>query len=187
MIDVVINNYHFRTICERDIIPFTELMTEWYGLEKMATPMDELIDQRFQDHLTDKNTIYLMVFLKPEEQLVAVGSFQEVNLNPYYLGCIVAKPFRGMGLGTEIVRNLITIAHEHFPGKPLEAHIRKDNFASQRVTEKCGGVQVRIQDAPELEFYLDFLDRHKGESDFDFVSLQKAIREARDNILVYQV
>ena len=115
MIDEVINGYHFRSICETDKELYMSLKYEASNYAAAYKAMEGLADLSWNEDLAGQDTINMMVFKEPEEAFVAACSFQNIHNDDIQLGYDVVAALRGKGVGTEVVKNLIVLAHRTFP------------------------------------------------------------------------
>ena len=167
---------------------FMALRSEASDYAEAYRHVKSLYDVSWNEYMNREAAEYMMVFRRPEEVFVAECSFQGIQKESILLGCEVVAEQRGKGVGTEIVRELIQLAHARFPNRTIEVKIRKGNIASRRVTEKCGGKLIGTEDTPEARYYQKFLDRHNGAKDFDALpSVQELIRRWKDGIVIYEV
>lgn len=187
MIDVVLDSYHFRNICESDKEPFLALRRDASDISMVYEARADFADFSWKEDLADKNTIYMMVFKAPEENFVAACSFQGIHNEFIQLGYDVVAPLRGKGIGTEVVKRLVALAHETFPDKHIQIWIRKDNMASRRVAEKCGARLFGITDSPEAKSFQGLMDKYKDKTDFDFSAYEEIIARGRNSVLIYEV
>lgn len=54
------------------------------------------------------------------------------------IGYVLAKPYWGQGLMTEVVRAVMRFGWDEMGLNRIQAHIEGENLGSQRVLEKCG-------------------------------------------------
>ena len=160
-IDVVQGGYHFRSIQEQDKRQYMTLRTETSRYAEIYKTVEGLSDYSWEQDLKDKNAIFMVVFREADGQFVAACSFQGIQGESVELGYDVVNEYRGQGIGTDVVKALIVVAHSVFPDKRILIRVRKDNAASQRVAEKCGAKQIEITDAPEMAYINKLLQSEK--------------------------
>ena len=160
------------------------LRREAGNYEALYQAYEDFSDCCWKVILADRDTIYMMVFRLPEKEFVAACSFQNIHNDSIQLGYDVVAPFRGKGIGTEVVKNLISLAHATFPNKHVEVKIKRGNIASQRVTEKCGGKLIGTEDTPEAQLFQQFMGSYGG-ADLD--SRQEAVQRGKNAVLIYEV
>lgn len=135
--------------------------------------------------LRDEEEISMMVLQQSENLFVATCSILKAPDNTIELGYVVVKDLRGKGIGTEVVRALIKLAHDRFPEREVLVKIRKENQVSQHVTEKCGGVFIGIEDSPESVAIQTLLSMNADYSRAD--EAKTAIESGRNTVMVYKV
>ena len=122
----------------------------------LKAQLDDLIDDDneygyFGDEvhadIQDDNDIWLAVFMKEGGTFVANAAIQNYMNPEVDLAYGVLKTYRNQGIATEIVQGLISEAHRLFMDKTVIIGADKNNAASRRVIEKCGGVLIRYEDS----------------------------------------
>ena len=187
MIDVVLNEYHFRSICEADKDLFITLRRESGDMDRVYEAGPDLVEITWKNVLADMSTIYLMVFKLPEEKFIAMCSFQGINNEYIQLGYDVVASCRNQGMGTEIVRRLILLAHKTFPDKQIQIRIRHDNIASQRVAEKCGGRMIGRTESPEFKALAILIEKYKCKNEFALSTYEDTTALGKGSVLIYAV
>lgn len=100
---------------------------------------------RFRDHewngeLNSQRDIFMAVFLKENDMLIASASFQNYESECIELGFDVTERYRKQGIAAELVQGMLKTVHTLFPEKRVNIKTNVTNFACRRVAEKCGGV-----------------------------------------------
>ena len=87
------------------------------------------------------------------------------------------------------MRHLINIAHRIFPDKAVQIRVRKDNIASYRVAEKCGGVIAGFESTPEGRLARELLDKYenKGETGEEVDAVRRRAEEGMQGIAVFEM
>lgn len=190
-IDTKRNGYHFRSICEADKELFMGLRSEASDIAPFYRLENGFSDYSWTEDLADESTVYMMVFLEADGKFVSACSFQGINRDTVELGYDVVAEYRGQGMGTAIVKELAALAHETFPEKQINIRIRKDNTASRRVAEKCGGKLTGTVDSPTSVYFRQLLEKLGGDPEFkrrfDPASLQNLVERGRDAIVIYEI
>lgn len=70
-----------------------------------------------------------------------------------HIGYHVVRPWQGQGHGTELLRQALRIASD-LGISPALLTVARDNLASRRVVEKCGGVLDDVDASGELRFWV---------------------------------
>ena len=98
---------------------------------------------------------------KEQPEPLAIGVLRHLEYNPendLELGYIIAPPFQGMGLATEIARALADYAFDHFGAPRVTAVTDPENAASQHVLRKCGFRETGLRKIYEAECLMFVLD-----------------------------
>ena len=68
----------------------------------------------------------IVTFQQPNDQFIAICSFQGLQKDTIEIGYTVVKELRGKGIGTRMVREFIQIAHSCFPDREIYARVRTE-------------------------------------------------------------
>lgn len=98
----------------------------------------EFREHEWQNVLKAEDEVSMMVFQKEDGVFVAICNFQDFQGDHVDIGYDVEEEYRGKGIGTSLVIDLVSLAHLKFPGKEVIARIRVNNSVSRRVAEKAG-------------------------------------------------
>lgn len=85
------------------------------------------------------------LFIAENECGTSVGTCRidiekDANSDDFYLlSWTIAPEYRHQGIGTKMVQKLLQ--QQQLVGKPLKAHIKKDNVASCKLAKSCGFVE----------------------------------------------
>jgi len=95
-------------------------------------PNDRAAFDSHWERIRHTDSIVLKTILYDENVAGYLAKFERMELPEvsYWLG----KEFWGVGVGTAALAKFIRI----IPDRPVYARVAKDNFASERVLEKCG-------------------------------------------------
>ncbi|MBE5859284.1 MAG: GNAT family N-acetyltransferase [Butyrivibrio sp.] len=141
-------------------------------------------DTDFED---DRN-ICLSVFLKNDGTFVADAAFQNYQSPEVELAYGVLEAYRNQGIATEIVQGLIKKSHEIFKDKKVIIGANKDNFASRRVIEKCGGVLREYEDSL-LSQRFALVYGEPGDKGYEYNSkgVRDIIEEGKNSVCIYEM
>ncbi len=184
-INEIIDGFRFKTITQQDKDRFMSVRMESSDIAFMYKAYPDYVNYSWEMLLTDANVLNMVVFLFPKDQFVATCSIQKLQSNAVELGYDVVRELRGRGIGTQMVTALIKLGHEHFPEREILIKVRRENAASRHVAEKCGGILLRLEDAPETVALQTLLDMNA-----EFTSADRAkatVERGRNSVLVYQV
>lgn len=105
---------------------------------------DETMEEADPDYIReleelgdDPDCCYLIPVLKESNQRIGTCSFIEEN-GVFDLAYCVHKDFWNQGYATEMARGMLDYARKQ-GAKKATIDVSKDNIASKRVAEKCGG------------------------------------------------
>lgn len=152
----------------------------------------KLDDYMWNRFCANKDGINFIAYHMDSKDPVGKGDIHNTDSKSIEIGYDVIPGKQNCGYGTIIAKSLIKISHDLFPGKPALLKIRKDNYASLRVAEKCGGVLLRTEDGPEVEYTLgkikDFeANRPEWLTDEKMADLQESINKGKNAVLVFQM
>jgi len=186
-IDYREQNYHIRTVTEEDKESFMSIRRETSDLSYAYDTVPGFLDQAWGFVLNGYDEISMVVFRN--DCFVAICTFHDFQENHVQLGYYVANQFRGQRIGTELVGHLINIAHHYFSDKAVQIRVRKDNIASYRVAEKCGGVIIGFESTPEGRLARELLDKYerKGETGDAVDAARKKAEEGMQGIAVFKM
>lgn len=187
IINTVISSYRFRSICEADKDSYLSVKREASEISVVHQQVEGFSDFCWEEDLKDENNLFMVVFREADKQFVAICSFQKTQSDAVELGCDVKKEYRNQGMGTQIVRALILLAHSTYPEKQILIKVRKGNFASLRVIEKCGGKLTGSEDTPEVKYFQQQLRMVEKVPSIDKAYLKKAIERGRNGIKVFEI
>ena len=186
-IDYREENYHIRTVTEEDKENFMSIRRETSDLSHAYDTVPGFLDQAWGFVLNGYDEISMVAFRN--DCFVAICTFHDFQGSHVQLGYDVARQLRRQGIGTELVGHLINIAHCYFPDKAVQIRVRKDNTASYRVAEKCGGVIVGFESTPEGRLATELLDKYErtGETGEEVDAVRKRAEEGMQGIAVFMM
>ncbi len=124
---------NLREVEEADLPVFFENQRDRVAIQRAAFPPRER--QAFLDHwrkiLADPKAV-MRAIVVDSEVAGYIGCFEQSGdqLVCYWLG----RSFWGQGIASRALAQFLW----QIPGRPLHAHVAKQNLASIRVLEKCG-------------------------------------------------
>ncbi len=71
-------------------------------------------------------------------KMIGTASLINIKKNSIYVGYILNKDYWGMGIGTQVLTQLMNFAYRWHNGKSIYAEVDKKNIASQGLLKKCG-------------------------------------------------
>ena len=106
--------------------------------------------------------------------------------------CDVIEGYRNQGIATEIVSGLVNEIQRICAGAPIIIRIDKDNYASRKVAEKCGGVLVKYEDSYMSRIICTLKEKCKergvlSENDAEFDNIRNLMEEGKESICIYEL
>ena len=156
----------------------------------------EFREHEWQNVLKAEDEVSMMVFQKEDGVFVAICNFQDFQGDHVDIGYDVEEEYRGKGIGTSLVIDLVSLAHLKFPGKEVIARIRVNNSVSRRVAEKAGGVMVRYEPTPEAKLFVESLKKYGDgkpdenghyASEKEISAWKRVVDEGKEGIRVYKM
>ena len=186
-IDYREQNYHIRAVTEEDKENFMSIRRETSDLSHAYDTVPGFLGQAWGFVLNGYDEVSMVAFRN--DCFVAICTFHDFQESHVQLGYDVSRQLRGQGIGTELVGHLINIAHHTFPDKAVQIRVRKDNIASYRVAEKCGGVIIGFESTPEGRLARELLDKyeHKGETGEEVDAVRRRAEEGMQGIVVFEM
>lgn len=131
---------HVRSVEESDKEAYMDLRVETSEIAQAYQTLPGFRDREWNGELNSQKDIFLSVFLKKNDVLIASASFQNYESDCIELGFDVTERYRKQGIATELVQGMLEIVSTLFPGKTVSIKTNVTNSACRRVAEKCGGV-----------------------------------------------
>ena len=182
-----------RSVVETDRDIIMALRMDVSDLSTLYKRREDLQEIEWDDTLNSDNNISLAVFLKKDDSFVACSSFQGFRNDTIELGCDVVKEYRNQGLATELTMGMILTAESLFSAKSIIIKTSKENEASKRVAEKCGGVLIGTEPSWFAQG-LERLMKSLGETDYPDEAWAKEKEEAleiiesgKDGVYIYKI
>ena len=129
-----------RPVKESDKESYMDLRVKTSDLAAAYKEFPEFRDHEWDGELNSQNELYVCVFMKNTETLVAIASFQNFDTDTIEFGFDVAEEWRSQGIATELVQGMLKVMRSEYPGKEAKIRTNKENGACRKVAEKCGGV-----------------------------------------------
>lgn len=185
-IDFETERLHIRTVIEKDKESYMSLRVDNSRISDMYSLITGLHTDEWGRELESDSDIYLSTFLKESESFIASASIQKFRENTIELGYDVADEYRNQGYATEIVRSLLDVCHNSFSGIKVVIRIDRDNMASRRVAEKCGGVMVEEEDSFAARALRIFKNELRG-IDIQGKDINEVIKQGEKAVCVYEM
>ncbi|UZT99076.1 GNAT family N-acetyltransferase [Chryseobacterium fluminis] len=110
----------------------------------------------------DKNTDLVMVALDSNNQFVGCCGIHNISLESAELGLWIKKSMQGIGLGKEIIINLIDFLENNFNLKYILYPVDEENIASRKIPEKLGFVPFKkYQKNKGVSLFLNIIEYRK--------------------------
>lgn len=195
-IDVHTENFHIRTVVPDDKSRFMGVRSVTSDMAKAYEQYPDFLDYNWEILLKDKNEISMVAFREIDGKFVATCSFQDFQGKSVDIGYDVVKEFRGQGIGTALVKDITALAHGRFPGKDVLIRVRKENTASRRVAEKCGGVFIGTEQTPEARIMMEKIPRFSSggngkdgyaATDQIIKHMQEIAERGKEGVLIYRL
>lgn len=174
--------------CDKDAYMFLRASVSDLALAYKALP--GFSDYEWESELEGEDSLHFSVFQKTDGRFVASASIQDYQRETVELGYDVVEGYRNLGYATEIAKSLMEKVHDLFPEAKILVKMRKDNEASKRVAEKCGGVFAGYEDTIVSKTTKKALANCDGESARDEKKreeLQRVIEKGKNGVLVYSL
>lgn len=146
-------NIHFEdvnisSIVKEDVVSIQRWINsqQFYEDEALSKPMDlKELQERFIEYYMSENEFFLKIFKADELVGIFKGRVEFKNPNEVLIWCyILDKNFRGSGLGTRILNEVITYFKQNFGITNFSTTIVKGNSESTRFWAKNKFQLLRI-------------------------------------------
>ena len=131
---------YIRSVEESDKEAYMNLRVETSEITQAYQSFPGFRDHEWNEELNSQKDIFLAVFLKENDMMIASASFQNYESDCIEFGFDVTERYRKQGIATELVQGMLEIVHTLFPGKMVNIKTNATNTACRRVAEKCGGI-----------------------------------------------
>ena len=189
IIDFETDRLHIRTVCEADRDAYMSLRVNNSDLSTAYSIIPGFEDYEWESELQGNGDIYLSVFLKPDETFIASASIQGYQTEIVELGYDVVEEYRNQGFATEIVEGLRSETRRIRPDAEIIIRINKDNEASKRVAEKCGGKFKRYEDSVVSRMLASEIKEKSNNKEMNEIRLKMAelVESGKDAVCVYEL
>jgi len=190
-IDFETERLHIKSLSEEDRDAYMALRKANSPISIAYSALSDFEDQEWQSELQSSDDIYLSVFLKSTDRLIASASIQHYREEAVELGYDVSGEFQNQGYASEIVKGLVSEIRRLRRNARIIKKIDKDNVASIRVAEKCGTVWKETADSFVNKLY-EILSKDAGEAilasskEDGGNELEELLDQSRDSVLVYE-
>lgn len=130
---------YVRSVEETDKDDYMNLRVETSELSQAYQSVPGFRDFEWEGELNSWKDIYMAVFMRTNDKMVASCSFQSYEGDCIELGFDVAEQYRKQGIATELVKGMLRTVRTVFSGKPVMIRTNVTNTACRWVAEKCGG------------------------------------------------
>lgn len=182
---------HIRSLLVEDRDAFMALRKSNSQISVAYSAISDFEELEWQNELESSEDLYLSVFLKSTNRLVASASIQHYREEAVELGYDVSGDFRNRGYASELVKGLVSEIRRLRKDARIIIKIDKDNVASIRVAEKCGAVRKETADSFVNKLY-ESLSKDDREamlacSEEDGSNeLEELLDQSRDSVLIYE-
>ncbi len=183
---------HIRSVMEADKKEYMSLRINNSDISNAYSAMPDFTEYEWDGELNSEEDIYMSVFLKPDEAFVASASIQDYREQTIELGYDVAEKYRNIGIGTELIKNLLSEVHRLFSESKVIIRTNRENKASRHVVEKCGGLLIRYEDSFACRTFYALKDAmEKAGEVFEQTANHKDMKElmekGKDSVCVYEL
>ena len=147
------NLFLIRPVIPKDEKPFMRIQEENSEWPKVYEE-EHFRDDFWKNCLKAEEDIYMVIFLKENDQHIGNCSFQNVNSQIIDIGIDIDKTMQNKGLGTDVLALLVEYLKSHASGRRYRIKTRSDNMPCQKMIEKAGGVKTG-EEATEFDRILD--------------------------------
>ncbi len=184
---------YVRSVEESDKEKYMDLREATSSLASAYKSFPGFRDHEWEGEFNSPNEIYVAVFLKDSQDLVASASFQKFDTDTIEFGFDVAEAYRNQGIATELIKGMIQTEHTLFPGKPFVIRTDVDNAACRRVAEKCGGYLTGYEPTLAAKAIATLMESYgnKPTDDEELIQMRKKnaefIEENKEGVCVYRL
>ncbi|UKB84618.1 GNAT family N-acetyltransferase [Chryseobacterium sp. MEBOG06] len=116
--------------------------------------------------LLSKNTDLVMVAVDPDKNFIGCCGIHNITSESVELGLWLKQSVQGIGLGTEIIMNLIEFLENNFTFEYIIYPVDQENIASKKIPEKLGFIPYkRYQKNKGTSSFLNIIEYRKYYSD----------------------
>ena len=190
IIDFETERLHIRAVKECDKEAYMALRIQNSMTPKAYEKIPGFRDYEWEGELNDDGDLFLSVFLKPEELFVASASIQHYNKAAIEIGYDVVKEYHKQGIATELIKGLVKEIHRIFSDARIIITTDRDNAASRRVAEKCGGTLTGFDNSIISKIYEIAKEGFEGkgmENDEEYRKIMESIEEDKNSVCVYEL
>ncbi len=98
----------------------------------------------------------------------------------------VFNEYQNQGIASEILAGLVSETRRLFKDVRIFVRVDKENMASRRVAEKCGGMLVRTDDAQTIGAIIALVKRHTGTMNASD-EMNSTIEKLKESVCIYEM
>lgn len=167
------------TPADKDLVMSLRMQTSDIAAAYREKP--SFVDFSWEKDLTSTTEKLLLAF--EDKTFVGMGNLQNLGGDYIEIGVDIVPEYQHQGRGTTLTSLLMRYCREHYPDRDVRMRARKDNTASLRMIEKCGGVFIGEEDTPGTAM-LEKLVELMPETRDDYT---EAIASGRNGVRVYRM
>lgn len=186
LIDFETERLHIRSLVESDKDTYMSLRINNSNFASVYSLEPNLVDDVWECEFYGEEDIYLAVTLKANDKMIASASIQCYKDKNIELGYDVNKEYQKQGIASEILTGLVAEAHRIFKAARIFVRVDRDNMASRRVAEKCGGMLVETDDFQSIDSIIAMIKEHTGTIDAGY-EMNIAIEKLKDSVCIYEM
>ena len=183
---------YVRSVEAKDKEDYMNLRVETSELSQAYQSFPGFRDYEWEGELNSRKDIYMAVFMKADDKMVASCSFQSYEGECVELGFDVKEQYRKQGIATELVQGMLRTVRTLFSGKPVMIRTNVTNAACRRVAEKCGGVFSGYEPTLAAKAIAGLIESYgnKSTDDEELLEMRKRnpefIEENKEGVCVYR-
>lgn len=128
-----------RPVAPGDKEKYMKLRRESSPIKGAYDVLDGLLEEEWKAELNSAKDIFLVASMKDSGVFAASASYQHFEDDEVEIGIDVAEEHRNKGIATELLTNMLRIAHDKYPDKRIILRTERTNAACRKAAEKCGG------------------------------------------------
>lgn len=177
---------NIRSLVESDKDTYMSLRICNSNFASVYSLEPKLADDVWEYEFSGDNDIYLAVTFKASDEIIASASIQSYKEENVELGYDVFNEYQNQGIASEILAGLVSETRRLFKDVRIFVRVDKENMASRRVAEKCGGMLVRTDDAQTIGAIIALVKRHTGTMDASD-EMNSTIEKLKESVCIYEM
>lgn len=124
-----------------ELIKFTNeyilLIEKWESTNELSKYLSHTRPKYSREAKLDEGTLFFMI--KFNDQIIGAAWLENITQNDATMGIYIALAnYRGKGIGSEVIKILISMAFKEIKLKKLYLNVRENNIKAIRCYKKCG-------------------------------------------------